>query len=179
MSRFFHALVVFGASASLSGCSASATTPPDGGVGGTQGSAEHPRSVLVTAPEKPEASGNGGVPPDAGPVPDATTLAQWNCGSPAIECSGDFLRAVRLRGACPVDESRPRAPSDCKPGEWFECDAAIFRGKDVAVDCRCTASADSGAGCAPCSEGGKYQPIISCTDHEKLCGCVTTGILVH
>lgn len=202
MSRFFHSLVVFGAGISLSGCGGKTTDDRQHtdqaaggssgfgsggfastggstqlGFGGTGGGAGGDSTGIIIGTFQP-----ADPPKDAGPIPDGATLAQWDCSDQAYGCEylgGMGGALVGLHEACPVDESRPRTASDCSSAQWFECDAAILNGRQVAVTCRCTPRGDGGVGC---NDGcislntGQYQPSLLCVNHSKLCGCAVTGI---
>jgi hypothetical protein len=114
---------------------------------------------------------------DAGSFPDAPTLAQWNCEGQRFNCEqqAEAPDWVHLDSTCPVDPTRPRSRDDCKPGEWFECDAALFHGATVEVTCRCVTELDAGDPCELCDTGrGEYQPIIACSHGQKRCGCAIT-----
>jgi hypothetical protein len=171
MSRFFHALVVFGAGVSLSGCGGKTHTEglPDSGSGGS------------SATGGTDSSGSGGNSlasggSDSGSILDPATFAQWSCTGIDANCVYDSAPPsvdMKLHAACPIDPKRPRYPADCRPGEWFECDAALFQGKEIAVDCRCT-QGDAGVGCTVCAEDTPFRRVVSCGNREKICSCFTS-----
>jgi hypothetical protein len=143
------------------GTSIGGDTSAFGGSGGTGGSS------------------TGGQPSlsDAG-LHDARMLAQWNCNlalrlcRPGAYIADTFTAGRTLFFPCPVEPSRPQTAADCGPGEWFECQVALWSGgEQILVNCQCSPMGD--AGCAVTT--GCEEPI--CEGTSRACGCAHAVIL--
>jgi hypothetical protein len=194
MSRLFHTLVVFGASAALSGCGGRTTDSTDirdphgGGAGGSgPGGTGGDSSAGGVSSNGGRVANGGNIGTGGTMIPDPT-FAQWSCETLFQDCSqapGSNIPTFLLDTPCPIDPKRPRDPHDCP--EWFECDVASFQGTLVTVDCHCVPVDPDGcqhpvglSACEALTSDTWYRlsrQTGSCIDPVKLCGCAYTGIL--
>lgn len=196
MAKLFHALVAIGTGICASNCGGivvGTTGKPDEASGGSGAGGNPGGSVggsgVGGAPLGGSSAGGitalGGVPANPSPVPeplpDAGTLAQWDCTAVFGGCgsrgANQAVDPYLLSSSCPVDPSRPRSAADCGPNLWFQCTAARYgdAGVGILVDCTCAPMTDAGCACPP-GFLGRERP-SACHGHSMTCGCAYTGIL--
>jgi hypothetical protein len=166
-----------GGSPGLGGASESGGVSGDGGSSGSGGDMSRGGAggiSLVPGPGDGAAEGRG--------LPDAATLAQWDCSARACLIRGSefgLKAGFDVTEPCPWDPVRPRSAADCRSGERFECRLAYWTdGTPIVVNCQCTP-----AGCESCEvlpRRSIAEVPLRCDDRSKLCPCTAyTGILIR
>jgi hypothetical protein len=201
VARLFHALVVCGASLTLTQCGGRAEGDDDasGGTGPNTGGG--PGSGGMAVPGTGGWPGTGGVMPGTGGlgtgaaaasggtpsyggVGGATTewTGQSNC--PAYYCDqvqveGRWASAISLFEPCPIERGRPASAADCAPGQRFSCVLGVASGTARLVNCECIAVSDGCVCPGPSANGCVDYQSDTCTDQANICGCARTCILIR
>jgi hypothetical protein len=197
VARFFEALVVFSAGLTAASCAGKSLreeggNPGSGGVGGTAGSAPgtagNATGGNATGGNATGGNATGGAAgvggtAGAGPLPPATTLAQWNCsglfGGCAEYSPGTGQRVpYTLAQACPVESWRPQSEADCAPAGQFTCDSTTYTptGEQILVNCQCLAP-DMTCSCVSDQPPYGYGYGMCPNNSQKICSCAYAGIL--
>jgi hypothetical protein len=189
VARLFHALVVCGASLTLTQCGGRASGDDDapGGSGPNTGGGPGSGGVSGTG-GMPATGGQGagglatGGTPSYGGVGGATSdwSSQSNC--PAYYCDsvlfeGRQVSAIPLNEPCPIERGRPRSVRDCGPSELFSCVLGVAPdGGSRLVNCACILPAIEECLC-PAGSGCVTFQSDTCTSEINICSCALTCIL--